>query len=235
MQMAKRIRFRQRKGLLIIVVAVIVALVVGGLAWGVWYYRDKYTKLNAMTADQFAQRENDRVIREVGKLYSLPKDEQPSIATIKDKDTVKKQYPFLSEAENGDTLLLYKDKQLAILYRSSSKQLVKVGALNIQDGPTVKVVGAADDRKAVEKALTDNKLTFTTDAPKSTLLGVTVVDVSGQKADQAIALAAKVGGAVGTAPVGESVPKDVDFVIYVGAANNGNDLSGAEQSQFSGQ
>lgn len=232
--MAKTIRLKQRKGLITVVVVIIAALVVGGLGWSTWYYRNKYNQLNSMSGDQFAERENNRIIGDVGKLYSLPKDEQPSIATIKDKETVKKQYPFLSEAENGDTLLLYKDKQLAILYRSSTKQLVKVGALNIQDGPTVKVIGKADDRKAVEKALTDGKQAYTAEAAKTDIRGVTVVDLSGKKADQAVALAAKVGGAVGTAPEGEAIPNDVDFVIYVGAGNGG-DAAGDSQNIFGGQ
>lgn len=232
--MAKNIRLKQRKGLVVVALAVVGLLIVGGLAGGAWYYRNKYNQLNGMTADQFAQRENNRIISDVGKLYSLPKEEQPSIATIKDKDTVKQQYPFLSEAENGDTLLLYKDKQLAILYRSSTKQLVKVGALNIQDSPAIKVIGKAEARKGVEKLLTDNKLKYTADLAKTDLRGVTVVDVSGQKADQAAALATKVGGAVGGAPDGEAAPKDVDFVIYVGASNT-NEAAGDTQSIFGGQ
>lgn len=202
---------------------VLVVLVLGAsMATSLIYYR-KYQELNRMTADQFSQRSNQKIIGKVSRLYSLPTDEQPSIATIKDKETVKKQYPFLSQAENDDILLLYQKAQLAILYRPSTGQLVKVGALNISDDKAasarIKVIGAITDRENVGKLLTDSKLTFTQGEAKSSYSGVTVVDLTGKNEAQAKNLATIVKGQVGSLPTGEDKPADVDLLIIAGSAN----------------
>jgi hypothetical protein len=74
-----------------------------------------------------------RYIEEVGKVYtSLPSDEEPSVATVKDKEQLKDQ-PFFAKAENGDITLIYSKAKLAILYRPSTKQLVNVSSVTIQD------------------------------------------------------------------------------------------------------
>ncbi len=83
---------------------------------------------------QAAQAEVDRYVSEVGKLYALPKDEKPSAATVKDKEKLKDQ-PFFAKAENGDVTLIYANAKLALLYRPSSKQIVNVSSVTIQDQP----------------------------------------------------------------------------------------------------
>ena len=84
--------------------------------------------------NQAAQAEADKVIGEVGKLYALPKDEKPSVATVKDKAKLTDQ-PFFKNAENGDITLIYSTAKLAILYRPSSKQIINVSSVTIQDQP----------------------------------------------------------------------------------------------------
>lgn len=205
------------------VALLIMALFAGSVAAAL-YYRKQYQQLDRMTAEQFSVRDNARVIKSVGKLYSLPKGEDPSIATIKDKDAVKKQYPFLEQAENGDALLLYQKAQLAILYRPSTKQLVKVGALNVQNSATatIKVIGTATARAAVLKTLGDNKVTAT-DAgdAKTTHTGVTIVDVSGKNSTAANQLATLLKGQVGSLPAGEDAPASgTDLLIVAGDATN---------------
>lgn len=202
---------------LIIAVAVLVPfLLVAGA--GAYYYR-QYTTLNKMTAEQFSQRENDKTIKAVAKLYSLPKDEQPSIAAIKDKEAVKKQYPFLSQAENDDILLLYKNAQLALLYRPSTKQLVKVGALNIQNSDKISVIGKLADRQAAVKTLTDAKLNSVDGGDaKASYVGITVVDVTGTNAALAAQVATSLKGQVAPLPSGEEKPADTAVLVIAGSA-----------------
>jgi len=77
-----------------------------------------------------AEAEVDRYIEEVGKLYALPSDERPSVATVNDKEKLEDQ-PFFENAENGDVTLIYAESKLTVLYRPSTKQLVNVSSVTI--------------------------------------------------------------------------------------------------------
>lgn len=79
-----------------------------------------------------AQAEADKVIEAVGKLYSLPKDEKPSVATVSDKAKLQDQ-PFFASAENGDITLIYSSAKIAILYRPSANKIINVSSVTIQD------------------------------------------------------------------------------------------------------
>lgn len=81
---------------------------------------------------QAAEAEVNRYVEEIGKLYALPAEEKPSVATVKDKEQLKDQQ-FFARAENGDITLIYSNAKLAILYRPSTKQLVNVSSVTIQD------------------------------------------------------------------------------------------------------
>jgi hypothetical protein len=134
----------------VLVVLIVAALVAGGVFYFVKYRRlskryDELNKANATLTQQYqelktnpdavAQAEVQRYIDEVGKLYALPKDEKPSVATVKDKDKLKDQ-PFFAKAENGDVTLIYANAKLAILYRPSTKQLINVSSVTIQNNQT---------------------------------------------------------------------------------------------------
>lgn len=79
-----------------------------------------------------AQEEVAAYVEEVGKLYALPANEEPSVATVNDKSKLTDQ-PFFSNAENGDITLIYAQSKLAILYRPSTKQLVNVSSVTINN------------------------------------------------------------------------------------------------------
>ncbi len=78
-----------------------------------------------------AQTESQRVIAEVGKLYSLPKGETPTVARVKDVGKLTGQ-DFYKNAQNGDYLLVYSKGKLALLYREKQNLLVRVGNVNLQ-------------------------------------------------------------------------------------------------------
>lgn len=182
-------------------------------------YYNKYNDLKNSSPDQIQQAQTDSYIAEIGKLYALPANEKPDVATIKDKDAVKKQYPVLDQAENNDILVIYKEAKLAILYRPSTKQLIKVVPVNVDNGLSIRTVGTETERKATEKLLADGKYSYTTGgSAKTTIVGVTVVDVSGKNAEAAKKLAEVVKGKVGTLPDGEEKPENVDLLVLVGPA-----------------
>lgn len=184
------------------------------------YYFKKYTDLknNPVTAEQATQAEETRILSEVGKLYDLPKDEKPTIATVKDKEALKKQYPgFFDKAENDDKLLVYQNAKLAILYRPTTKQLIKVGPLQVQSNPVIKVIGSDADRATIEKQLKDANLNVTAGAAAKTVTsGVIIVDLKGQNAELAKNIASVLQGTVASLPAGEDTPENVDILVIIG-------------------
>ncbi len=72
---------------------------------------------------------NTQLIEKVGKLIILPKDEEPSIATVADLNKLKGQ-PFFAKAELGDKVLIYQKDRKAILYRPSTNQIIELAPLN---------------------------------------------------------------------------------------------------------
>lgn len=201
----------------LLIAANIIALV--SFAGAAGFFFKKYQDTKSASPEKLQQAQVDQTISEVAKLYTLPGNEKPDVATVKDKEALKKQYPFFDQAENDDVVLIYKEAKIAILYRPATKKLVKVGPVNVESGVAIRTVGSDGERAAVEKLLTDNQLTFTSGgASKTQLSGVTIVDVKGTNGEQAKKLAEIVKGTVGTLPEGEDKPTDVDLLILVGPA-----------------
>lgn len=220
--MAKEGITKKRKSIRPVFLAVNVLVIIGLVAFGGFYFK-KYRDLknNPVSADKAAQSEIDRTVSAVGKLYNLPKDEKPQVATVKDKDKLKDQ-AFFDKAENNDITLIYSTAKLAILYRPSTNKIVNVSSVSIQNTPVVRVIGVEVDRLAVKKTLTES---FKTDVSvkddtnaKASYTGVTVIDLTGKNTEVAKKLAAGLKGTVATLPAGEDKPTGIDILIIAGAA-----------------
>ena len=72
-----------------------------------------------------SQNPTQQVIDAVGKLMKLPTNEQPMVATVTDPAQLQGQ-EFFKPAIQGDKLLVYKNAQLAILYRLSENKIINV-------------------------------------------------------------------------------------------------------------
>lgn len=109
------------KNPMMIVVIVLIALV--AVAFGLSYhYYTEYTKIKT-NPELVYKDENAQLLVEVGKLMELPTDEEPTVATVMDKEQLKDQ-AFFAKAENGDKLIVYIGSKKAILYRPSIKKIV---------------------------------------------------------------------------------------------------------------
>ena len=116
----------EKKKLLIIggaVLLVVIAIVAGIFAWN--YFNDP-ARANRETVN--------RILADVGKIYDLPTDEEPSVAKMQDTSELNKQ-EFYQKAQTGDFVLIYKKAQLAIIYRESAKKLINVDHVEIGDKP----------------------------------------------------------------------------------------------------
>lgn len=85
--------------------------------------------LNQIPKDQI---EATNLSEKVGKLMSLPTDEQPIIETITDLTPLKNN-PFFIKAEIGDKVLIYEKAAMAILYRPSKNIIINTLSPNYGD------------------------------------------------------------------------------------------------------
>lgn len=132
---------RSRKKLLIILIFfLIILLTAGGLAYYTYGtgkknddgQKDKSELTEEISSGGNESNEVDRVVAEVRTIMLLP-DETPRVATVTDLEEVKKQI-FFENAALGDKVLIYMQEKIAILYRPSSKMIIKVGYVNDQTG-----------------------------------------------------------------------------------------------------
>ena len=72
--------------------------------------------------------ETKAIVEKVGKLLTLPPKEQPTLATVLDKDKLKDQ-AFFNDARNGDKILIYTEAKKAIIYRESTDKIINVGPI----------------------------------------------------------------------------------------------------------
>lgn len=79
---------------------------------------------------QATEAEIKKLAEEVGRLIVLPEGENPTVATITDKEKLG-EVPFFSKAENGDKVLIYVNARKAYLYRPSAAKVIEVAALNL--------------------------------------------------------------------------------------------------------
>ncbi len=72
------------------------------------------------------------VLEKVSKLIEIPTDEEPTLATVTDKEKLKEQ-KFFAKAENEDKVIIFVKAQKAILYRPSWNKIIEVARIDTID------------------------------------------------------------------------------------------------------
>jgi len=204
---------------------IFLAVIAGG-----YYYYQSYQKL-IKNPDIITKQEGTWLVEKISKLMSLPTGEEPSTATVLDKEKLKDQ-PFFANAENGDKILIYAKAKKAILYRPSTDKIIEVMPIaldadkNAEAGATTETIkiallnGTDTDGLTntaeinIKNKITNIEITSKEKAKKSDYKATVVVDINGTKAEQAKAIADAVGGTVGALPAGEAKP-DADILVIV--------------------
>jgi len=107
-------------------IAISIVALVAILAGVYFYYELKVLKT---TPQSIAQKETIDLVSKVSKLYLLPVDEEPTVATVSDP-TILKSQAFLIDAEKGDRVLIYVKAGKAILYRPSIGKIIDTASVN---------------------------------------------------------------------------------------------------------
>jgi hypothetical protein len=174
------------------------------------------------------EEEVNQLVEQVGKLIVLPEDEKPTVATVSDKEKLK-ETTFFSKAENGDKVLIYVNAKKAILYRPSSQKIIEVATINLNtaaqnqnlEGKVVlrngtTVVGlTARFEEAMKRVLPKIEVTGRDNAKQTAFTETIVVDLSGNKREDAQRLAAAIGARVGALPSDETKPENADFLVII--------------------
>ena len=120
---------------------VIVIAIFASAIFAAYYFYSKYNKA-INNPEMITRQETDLIKEKVSKLMDIPADEEPTLATVLDKDKLSDQ-AFFANAENGDKVLIFTKAKKAILYRPSTNKIIEVAPLAIDDaalsGQNIKV------------------------------------------------------------------------------------------------
>ena len=117
-----------------IFVTILVIMLVGAGAAGTYYYYTKYQEVKSALSNPelLAQTEVKNLTDKLGKLMELPEGEEPTVATVLDQEKLKDQ-EFFARSQNGDKIVIYAQKKIAILYRESDNKIIEVAPLAIDN------------------------------------------------------------------------------------------------------
>lgn len=210
-----------RVSLIVLAFLVFAALVAGNVVQYVRYANLKDSTLG--TDQRIAKYE-----KEISKSYTLPTGDKATLADVKSADDLRKDEAnkeFFKDAKDGDILLIYTNSKLGVLYRPTTKKIIKAGPVAYKQQTSAAIIGAKPDRDLVittlKAAFASDIATATEADPKTALSpGTTViVDVTGSNKDLVDRLAVELKGKVGTVPDGQNKPADGSAVaIYIAPA-----------------
>lgn len=218
-----------------LVILAMVAVVLALAAVPSYYFYDKYQKSQMLLKNPTeAARQDVRLLVEgVSKHIELPKEE-PTVATVSDKDKLADQ-AFFQKAENGDKVLIYTQSRKAILFRPSADKIIEVSTVNLGG-----VVGATPSSAEVnntkiaiyngtntvglagtaEKQLTEKvenaEVVAKENAKKKDYDKTIVVLLLPSKESDAKAIAQILGAQVSNLPEGEIKP-EAEVLVILGA------------------
>lgn len=115
-------------------VMILLGILIMGLigASGYYYWQFKKIKANPNAA---SQQDVKKLVTEVSNIIELPQGVDPTVATVSNKDQLQDQ-DFFKGAENGDKILIYASSKMAILYRPSTKKIIRVAPLVLGQNDT---------------------------------------------------------------------------------------------------
>ena len=213
-----------------ILIPLIAILLIAAAATPSYYFYNQYQKAQMLLKNptEAAKEEVNALVTKVGQLLELPQGEEPTVATVSDKEKLKDQ-AFFAKSENGDKVLIYKNEKKAILYRPSVNKVIDVAPVNIGSPSTsqtqllrVALYNGTTTTGLTKSVETDLKaklpnieVVLKENAKKNDYTKTLVIDLSGNKKEEAIQLANVLGGQVQDLPKDETKP-DADILVIIG-------------------
>ena len=121
-------RKSKKLGIGLAALALLAVIVVGALIYG---YIDAKSDVKRLSNPAEASKlEKTELVVKTSQLIELPKNEEPTIATVKDVSKLQSQ-TFFKNAQNGDKVLIYTQAKRAILYRPSTDKVIESAPVNL--------------------------------------------------------------------------------------------------------
>ncbi len=117
-----------------IIVVLLFIVLVGACVWLFINYNNAQKQVDYfsnLTPEEMNEKATNELLEKVGKLIVLPNDQEPIVSTIQDIDELAKDQPFFKDAQNGDKVIVYKDR--AIIYSLTKNILINVGPVYTQE------------------------------------------------------------------------------------------------------
>lgn len=226
-------------------ITIILSLIAGFGTATYFYYQYQKVQQQLTNPSLFTKEETRRLVEQVSRLIELPDNEEPTIATISDIEKLKNQ-PFFAKAKMGDKVLIYTNAKKAILYDPVANKIIEVAPVNIGSNNTsspsatqqiispVRVVlyngtDITGLTRTVEQTLKDTlrnvDVILKDSAVKKDYTKTLVVDLAGNKKEEAAAIAQALKGELTTLPLGEEKPasvsgKTAEILVIVGKDYN---------------
>lgn len=214
----------------------LLALSVGGAVF--FYNQNQNTQIEIKKLREdpraAALEETSKLVSKIGNLIDLPQGEDPTVATVSDKEKLKDQ-PFFAKAENGDKVLIYTQARKAVLFRPATNKIIEVSTVNIggvadatasaQVNSTVKVaiyngtntVGLTlTVERQLEEKMANIEVAVKENAKKKDYEKTVVVALSQGREQEIKQIAEFLGAQVSLLPEGEVKP-EVEILIILGS------------------
>lgn len=127
-----------KRGGKIFILLILIVLLIGALGASGWLfmkYKSAQKQVLQLTSEEgrevMAQKEIDELLEKVSRHVLLPIGEDPIIATIGDAASLAEQQAFYKDAEDGDKLIVYKEK--AFIYSPARDIVINVGPVFIKE------------------------------------------------------------------------------------------------------
>lgn len=193
-------------------------------------------RVNQLESDPqtVAKEEIKNITQRMSKIVVLPTGEEPTLATVTDKEKLKDQ-PMFAKAENGDKILIYTISKKAYIYRPASNIIIDIVPVNVA-GAQVSITGVdannplkvslvngtmvPNQTTTLEKRIVDSniggiKVVSKANAKSTDYKKTLVIDIAGKYKAQAVELAKLIGGEVATETA--EIKPNADLMVIIGA------------------
>lgn len=114
----------------LIVIASLAIVLIAAIFSAIFFFA-KYNGLKQASANS-SQDLQGRISKKVAVHFEAP-NETPTIAQINNKSQLQKQQgEFFNNAQDGDYLVIYPKKQIAVIYREDTDKIINTGPIDLQ-------------------------------------------------------------------------------------------------------
>ncbi len=117
--------------LLIIALIIIVGFLVYKVIKG-----EEIPSFEVKLGEQLSEEQIGDLLGRISRLIMLPEETDPLIATINDAPALRAEQAFYRDAENGDQLVIFTKRAMAVIYRPSVDKLINVGPIFFDNAGT---------------------------------------------------------------------------------------------------